>query len=70
MILEVSRPEATIPLKTFPLLFQERTVTGSVYGSSRPRIDIPKLLDLYVAGKLKLDRLLTRSYPLEQINEA
>jgi S-(hydroxymethyl)glutathione dehydrogenase/alcohol dehydrogenase len=45
-------------------------LTGSVYGSSRPRIDIPKLMALYGAGKLKLDELLTRTYPFTQINEA
>jgi len=70
VIVGVTRREATIPLETFPLVFQERTVMGSIYGSSRPRIDIPMLIDLYMAGKLKLDPLLTRTYPLEQINEA
>lgn len=70
VIVGVTRREATIPLETFPLVFQERTVMGSIYGSSRPRIDIPTLIDLYMAGKLKLDPLLTRTYPLEQINEA
>ena len=43
---------------------------GSLYGSARPRIDILRLIDLYRAGKLKLDELLTRSYPIEQINDA
>ena len=52
------------------LVFEERVLKGSLYGSSRPRIDIPKLMDLYRAGKLKLDELLTRTYPFEQINEA
>jgi Zn-dependent alcohol dehydrogenase len=32
---------------------------GSLYGSARPRIDIPRLIDLYRAKKLKLDELLT-----------
>jgi S-(hydroxymethyl)glutathione dehydrogenase/alcohol dehydrogenase len=70
VILGVTQRETTIPLETFPMLFQERTVMGSIYGSSRPRIDIPTLIDLYMAGKIKLDPLLTRTYPLEQINEA
>ncbi len=60
--------EVSIPI--MGLIFEERSVIGSVYGSSRPRIDIPKLMDLYGAGKLKLDELLTRTYPFEQINEA
>ena len=53
-----------------PLIFEEKVVKGSVYGSSRPRIDIPKLINLYRAGKLKLDELVTRTYSFDQINEA
>jgi Zn-dependent alcohol dehydrogenase len=60
--------EVSVPI--MPLVFEERVLTGSVYGSSRPRIDIPMLINLYRAGKLKLDELLTRSYPFAQINEA
>jgi S-(hydroxymethyl)glutathione dehydrogenase / alcohol dehydrogenase len=60
--------EVAVPVMS--LVFEERVLTGSVYGSSRPRIDIPKLIDLYRAGKLKLDELLTRSYPFREINEA
>jgi S-(hydroxymethyl)glutathione dehydrogenase / alcohol dehydrogenase len=41
-----------------------------MYGSAVPRIDIPKLIELYRGGKLRLDELLTRTYPLEQINVA
>ena len=48
----------------------EKVIRGSSYGSVHPRRDIPALLDLYVAGKLKLDELITRRYRLEQINEA
>ncbi len=48
----------------------EMTVRGSFYGSVHPRRDIPFLLDLYLAGKLKLDELVARRYRLDQINEA
>ena len=51
-------------------LFYEKTVMGSYLGSARPHIDIPRLLSLYKAGRLKLDELITRSYPLEDINSA
>jgi S-(hydroxymethyl)glutathione dehydrogenase/alcohol dehydrogenase len=37
-------------------------VTGSYFGSARPREDFPKLLALYAAGKFKLDELITRRY--------
>jgi S-(hydroxymethyl)glutathione dehydrogenase/alcohol dehydrogenase len=60
--------EVSVPIMT--LVFEERVLTGSVYGSSRPRTDIPMLINLYRAGKLKLDGLLTGRYPLSQINEA
>ncbi len=60
--------EVAVPVMS--LVFEERVLTGSVYGSSRPRLDIPKLIDLYRAGKLKVDELLTRTYPFAEINDA
>ena len=43
---------------------------GSKMGSSKVRVDIPRLVALYQQGRLKLDELITGRYPLEQINEA
>jgi Zn-dependent alcohol dehydrogenase len=43
---------------------------GSKMGSIRPKVDIPKLVELYREGRLKLDELITNRYPLSQINEA
>jgi NDMA-dependent alcohol dehydrogenase len=60
--------EVSLPLTS--LVFEERRILGSFYGSGRPRDDIPELVELYRAGKLKLDELVTRRYPLERINEA
>ena len=51
-------------------LMLEKTVIASMYGSARPQIEFPRLLDLYKAGKLKLDELVTRSFPLEGVNDA
>jgi S-(hydroxymethyl)glutathione dehydrogenase/alcohol dehydrogenase len=48
----------------------ERTLTGSFMGSTNIHTDIPKLVAAYKAGKLKLDELITKRYPLEKINEA
>ncbi|MZR32513.1 Zn-dependent alcohol dehydrogenase [Sneathiella litorea] len=45
-------------------------ILGSKMGSTRLRVDIPKLVALYEAGRLKLDELITGRYPLEKINEA
>ena len=52
------------------ILFSEKMVIGSHYGTCRPRVDFPRLLGLYKTDKLKLDELVTRVYPLEQINQA
>lgn len=49
---------------------EERRLMGSFYGSARPHIDMPLILDLYMAGRLKLDELATHHFSLEQINEA
>jgi S-(hydroxymethyl)glutathione dehydrogenase/alcohol dehydrogenase len=48
----------------------EKVLMGSWYGSARPWIDLPKMVDLYMSGKLKIDPLVSRTYPLEEINEA
>jgi S-(hydroxymethyl)glutathione dehydrogenase/alcohol dehydrogenase len=45
-------------------------IVGSKLGSTRPHTDVPKLLSLYRAGRLKLDELVSGRYPLEQVNEA
>ena len=47
-----------------------RAVIGSLMGSSRPSVDIPRLVELYRQGRLKLDELITERYRLEGINEA
>lgn len=49
---------------------QEKTVKGSYYGSVSPRRDFPLILELYKSGRLDLDTLVSRRYPLAQINEA
>ena len=61
-------PDQTIEVKWFDL-FMEKKLTGSNMGSNRFRIDIPRLVDFYLQGRLNLDDMVTRRYPLEQINE-
>jgi S-(hydroxymethyl)glutathione dehydrogenase/alcohol dehydrogenase len=63
-----NQAEVSVPI--MGLVYDEKVLTGSLYGSSRPRLDIPRLVALYRARKLKLDELLSRSWPLDQINEA
>ena len=61
--------ETSVTLDARDLMW-EKTVIGSMYGSARPHIDFPRLIALYQSGKLKLDELITRSFPVEEVNEA
>ena len=47
----------------------ERKIRGSFYGSVNPSRDFHQFLDLYQAGKLKLEELVTQRYRLDEINE-
>jgi Zn-dependent alcohol dehydrogenase len=53
-----------------PLVQRERRIVGSLYGSANPLLDVPKLLELYRAGRLPIDQLVGRRYPLADVNEA
>jgi NDMA-dependent alcohol dehydrogenase len=49
---------------------EEKVITGSFYGSCRPHVDMPLVIDLYMDGRLDLDALVSRRYGLDEINEA
>jgi S-(hydroxymethyl)glutathione dehydrogenase/alcohol dehydrogenase len=57
------------PITPYMMALQEKTIRGTMYGSVRPNIDFPKLVDLYLDGRLKVDQLVSRTYKLEEINE-
>jgi S-(hydroxymethyl)glutathione dehydrogenase/alcohol dehydrogenase len=48
----------------------EKRIQGSLMGSNRFPVDMPRLVDMYMAGKLKLDEMISRRLKLEQVNEA
>ena len=48
----------------------ERMFTGSMLGSTRLQLDVPRYVDIYRAGRLKLDQLVTECFSLDQVNEA
>lgn len=60
--------EISVMAAVFPL--EERNILGSYYGSPRFRYDMPRILDLYMAGKLRLDELVSRRLSLDEINTA
>ncbi|MBA7604541.1 NDMA-dependent alcohol dehydrogenase [subsurface metagenome] len=61
---------ATIAFPSFFCALLEKKVVGTLYGSIKVSVDIPKLIDLYMAGAIKLDKMVVHKIKLEQINEA
>jgi S-(hydroxymethyl)glutathione dehydrogenase/alcohol dehydrogenase len=61
--------DTRVDMSLFDLTLYEKQVRGSLFGSSNPRHDIPRMLDLYRTGQLKLDELITREYTLDDINQ-
>jgi alcohol dehydrogenase (nicotinoprotein) len=59
----------TIELPGALLTLFEKRVQGSLFGSGDPFHDIPRMVELYQTGDLKLDELITNTYTLDQVNE-
>lgn len=57
-----------IPTPPATLMRDSKSVVGTMYGGLDPHRDVLRYLDLYRAGRLPLDRFVTQTYPLEQIN--
>lgn len=51
-------------------IYQNKNLMGCRYGAARPQKDFPMIIDLYLRGKLKLDELVTNSFPIEDYKEA
>lgn len=51
------------------LIGYQRRIQGAIFGACNPLFDVPRLLGLYKSGHLKLDELITRRYPLEDVNQ-
>ncbi len=64
-------PDYSARLQIAPgTLLGERTLTGTMTGSTRPIRDFPRYVQLYREGRIKLDELITTYAPLERVNEA
>lgn len=59
-----------IPVHLLELGGMQKTIRGSLFGMCNPPSDILRQIDLYRAGKLKLDEMITRRYSLDDINVA
>jgi S-(hydroxymethyl)glutathione dehydrogenase / alcohol dehydrogenase len=65
----VGVPREKVEIYTLPLHF-DKVLKGSEGGQCQPSRDIPRLVRLAAAGKIKYDGIVTDEFPLEQINDA
>lgn len=70
VVVGVAPPKDQTSITTASLTFGEKTLTGSYFGSARPRQDFPRLLALYRSGRLKLDELVTTEYSIDDAPRA
>jgi alcohol dehydrogenase len=61
-------PEASLAVNVVTLVAEERTLKGSYIGTSVPARDIPQLIALYRARRLPVDRLMSGTIALDEIN--
>jgi Zn-dependent alcohol dehydrogenase len=71
VLVGVPRMEVMLELPAlFGAVLMSKTIKGCWYGSSNVQQDVPKLLEYYKRGELKLDELISRTISLDQVNEA
>jgi Zn-dependent alcohol dehydrogenase len=71
-VVVVGLPEVSTmaSVRVHSLVAGERRILGSYMGSTHLSADVPRLVEYYQEGRLKLDELISRRYSLDQINEA
>ncbi|MBI1365158.1 MAG: S-(hydroxymethyl)glutathione dehydrogenase/class III alcohol dehydrogenase [Alphaproteobacteria bacterium] len=69
IIIGVAESGKEISTRPFQLV-TGRVWKGTAFGGARGRTDTPKIVDMYMSGKLNIDDLITHKMPLEKINDA
>jgi S-(hydroxymethyl)glutathione dehydrogenase / alcohol dehydrogenase len=64
-------PESSpVPVDMLDLVTYEKRIVGSAYGTTSPRVLVPRIVQLYLDGSLQLDELVTDRLPLAAIDDA
>jgi NDMA-dependent alcohol dehydrogenase len=66
VVVGVSSPKDSATIAPMSLTLEERTLTGSYFGSANPPVDFRRVLELYRTGRLKLDELITHVYSIDE----
>jgi len=59
-----------VQLNLFSFAMYNQALLGTVFGSASPRVQVPNLLNLFEAGQLKIDEIITQEYTLDQVQQA
>ena len=59
-----------VSISAADLTLQEKKITGSLMGSNRFQYDMPRYIEFYLDGRLRLDEMISSRIPLGEINEA
>jgi S-(hydroxymethyl)glutathione dehydrogenase/alcohol dehydrogenase len=70
VVVGVGSVKEQISLNVFVLPLMEKRLLGCWFGTADVHRDMPELLGLYTEGRLKLDELVSRTYPLADVNQA
>lgn len=70
VVVGVAQEDEVVSFSAPALMRSGKRLLGSVYGSTRPHVDFPKIIDLFMEGKIKLRELISRRFALDDINEA
>jgi S-(hydroxymethyl)glutathione dehydrogenase/alcohol dehydrogenase len=63
----VPMSEVGIPISAMELTLYQKRLQGSLFGGCSPSVDVPRQLEMYRSGILKLDELVTRTYTLDEV---
>jgi S-(hydroxymethyl)glutathione dehydrogenase/alcohol dehydrogenase len=69
VIVGMAPASARPPINPYVMALQEKAIKGTLYGSVRPNVDFPILVDLYLSGRLQIDPLVSRIYSIDEIND-
>ncbi|MGP0032534.1 MAG: NDMA-dependent alcohol dehydrogenase [Acidimicrobiales bacterium] len=58
-----------VKLNLFNLSMYNQALLGTVFGSQSPRVQVPNLLNLFEAGQLKIDEIVSQEYSLDQVQQ-
>jgi S-(hydroxymethyl)glutathione dehydrogenase/alcohol dehydrogenase len=70
VVVGVAKPTDNTSIRSMTMVFEEKTLTGSYFGSCVPRVDFPRMFALYLKGDLKLEELITRRYSIDEAPQA